>query len=120
MYTIEYDIKLDDRGRPYIHLPKDYEHRPEDRFFAIEITRYVLQKSFSNNSGKFDVETNEQIKNTINLLGQVSDEMAQILFENMKVYGQTAFILNRPYHIIVDTIDYRPTLPHVNNIVISG
>ena len=43
MHTIEYEIGLNDEGRPFIGLPEDYEQNPEDRFFAIEITRYILQ-----------------------------------------------------------------------------
>ena len=34
MYNIEYEIKLNEQGRPCIDLSQDYEHRPEDKFFA--------------------------------------------------------------------------------------
>jgi hypothetical protein len=32
MLKIEYEIKLNENGRPYIDLPTDYEDKPEDKF----------------------------------------------------------------------------------------
>lgn len=41
-FKIEYDIKLNDEGRPYIEIGDDFSGHPEHRFFAFEITKYVL------------------------------------------------------------------------------
>lgn len=41
MRNIEYEIKLNDDGKPYIHL-ENYNPDLEDRFFCVEIARYII------------------------------------------------------------------------------
>jgi hypothetical protein len=110
MHKIEYEIKLNESGRPCIELSKDYEDKPEDKFFAIEIARYFLQKIYSRRSAEFDKETSKNIELAINLFGQLGDEIAEILWHDMKSLGEATFILGRTYHIIVDTIEDRNNL----------
>jgi len=110
MYKIEYEIKLNKDGRPYINLPQDYENRSEDKFFSMELTRYLLQKVYGNRSAEFDIDAAKVIETSINLLGQVSDEMAEILYNNMKSQGDFDFILKKRYHIMVETLKLRDEL----------
>jgi hypothetical protein len=110
MYTIDFEINLNERGRPCIGLPSSYKDKPEDKFFAIEIARYVLQNTYDRLSEHFDKDTAEKIDLTIRVLGQVSDEMAELLWNTMKAYGDTEMILGKPYYVAVDTIEERDSL----------
>jgi hypothetical protein len=110
MNKIEYEIKLNDAGRPCIELSKDYEDKPEDKFFSIELARYVLQQVYARRSAEFDQEASKSIENGIALLGQIGDEIANLLWENMKNVGDMSFHINKNYHIIVDTIEERDNL----------
>ena len=110
MYKIEYDVKLNEQGRPCIDLQQDYEHKPEDKFFAIELARYILQEVYGRRSAEFDKEAAKVIETSINLLGQVGDEMAEILWNNMKSLGDFEFILKKRYHLMVETIKLRNEL----------
>jgi hypothetical protein len=111
MHRIEYEIGLNDNGRPCIDLPEDYEHKAEDRFFAIEVARYVLQDVYNRRSAEFDKEAAETIDITIRLLGQVGDNIAEILWNQMKAQGELAMMLNSNYHIRVNSIEERDALP---------
>jgi hypothetical protein len=110
MHTIDYEINLNERGRPCIGLPASYKDKPEDKFFAIEIARYVLQNTYNRLSEHFDEDTAKKIDLTIRVLGQVSDEMAELLWNTMKAYGDTEMILGKPYYVVVDTIEERDSL----------
>jgi len=110
MHRIEYEIKLNDTGRPCIDLSSDYEDKPEDKFFAIELARYVLQDVYNRRSSEFDTQTAEEIDRGIRLLGQIGDEVAVLLWENMKMLGQVAFAMNGKYHVQVKDIEERDNL----------
>jgi len=105
MFNIEYDITLNENGRPCVDLSNDYENNPEDRFFAIELTRYLLEKIYVEKNDKFSENAIKHMNNTIKLLGQISDEIAKILWNNMKDKGDIAFSLNSNYHIQVENIE---------------
>lgn len=111
MFVLEYNIDLNEDGRPYVELPDDYENQPEDRFFAIEMTRYVLQDLMYRRKDDLDDNTINHLDNAINLLGQVSDEMAAILFGEMRRMADVEMMLNPKYHIQVNTIEDRDALP---------
>jgi hypothetical protein len=113
MYKIEYDIKLNESGRPCIDLPKDYENKPEDRFLAIELARYILQDLNLRKSGGLSSDTVEKLETSINFLGQIGDEVAALLWEGMKLSGEAAFILNNKYHIQVENVEERDKLGFV-------
>lgn len=110
MNKIEYDIKLNDSGRPCIDLPRDHEDKPEDKFFVLELTRYLLQNIYTRRSESFDSDTSNKISDAIILLQQLGDEMAILLWENMKLAGDAAILLNNKYHIQVDTVENRDKL----------
>ena len=118
MHTIDYEINLNERGRPCIGLSASYKDKPEDKFFAIEIARYVLQNTYDRLSEHFDEDTGKKIDLTIRVLGQVSDEMAELLWNTMKTYGDTEMILGKPYYVSVDTIEERDSL--ANTGILEG
>jgi hypothetical protein len=110
MLKIEYEIKLNENGRPYIDLPTDYEDKPEDKFFVLELARYLLQNVYVRRSAEFDPYTAAKLDDCINILGQVSDEVAILLFKQMQVIGDFAIITNRNYDVQVDSIEERNKL----------
>jgi hypothetical protein len=111
MYTIRYEIGLNEQGRPYIGLPEDYEQRPEDRFFALEIARYILQDLLVRRTPDLDSDTVEQMDEAERLLGQLGDEVAEILYGVMRNQGAIHLMLDAAYHIEVNSIEERDALP---------
>ena len=110
MYKIEYDLDLNENGRPCIQLSENYEDKPEDKFFAIEISRYILNEVLLRRSAEFDKETAEKLNICLNTLGQVGDEIAALLWENMKAQGDIDMMFNKNYHIMVDSLENRDNL----------
>jgi hypothetical protein len=111
MYNIEYKIGLNEQGRPHIELPEDYEHRPEDRFFALEICRYMLQDLLKRKTPDLDTQTVSAMDEAERLLGQLGDEVAKILYDGMKAQGELATMFDVAYHIQVVSIEERDALP---------
>ncbi len=105
MYKIEYDIIPNALGRPSIELSDNYDSNPEDKFFAFELTRYILQDVYVHQFPNLSKDTAEKVEICINLLGQLSDEMAILLWDGMKVAGDAAFLLNSSYHIKIKNIE---------------
>jgi hypothetical protein len=110
MFKIEYEIVLNKSGRPCIGLPDTYEEKPEDKFFTIEMARYTLEQVYARRSAEFDPKTSEKINISVTLLQQIGDEVAELLWENMKLSGDAAFLINNKYHIQVKTIEERNNL----------
>jgi hypothetical protein len=120
MYTINYEIKLNDEGRPYIEFPEDYDHKPEDKFFAMEFARYLLNNVYEK---RFLSEDSEQRKEAMGYehfeeakaitesilesLEHISDEMAYIIKEGMEVTGELLGEVNkhRGYRFTVETLE---------------
>jgi len=111
MYKIEYEIGLNEQGRPYIGLPEDYDQKPEDRFFALEITRWMLVDLLNRNKDQLDNPTIDAIDEAERLLGQIGDETAAILYEGMRAQGEMRIMMDAPYHIEVIGIEARDALP---------
>ena len=111
MYNIEYKIGLNEQGRPYIELPENYEQRPEDRFFALEITRYMFQDLLNRRTADLNEETVKKMDEAERLLGQLGDEVAKILYDGMRVQGELRMMLDCAYHIEVDSIEERDAIP---------
>ena len=114
MHRIEYEIGLNEQGRPYIGLPEDYEQRPEDRFFALEICRYMLQDLLARRSPDLDPQTIGAMDESERLFGQLGDEVAAILYEGMKNQGDVRMIMDAIFHVGVDSIEERDALPETN------
>jgi hypothetical protein len=113
MFEIKYDFGLNENGRPCIELPEDYDQNPEDKFFAIEIARYYLQMVHARMDDQiYDQNTFEVMGETISLLGQVGDEMAEIQYGNMKTQGELSLMMmDSRYQVMVESIEERDDLP---------
>ncbi len=111
MFKIEFDVKIHEDGIPYIDLPEDYENNAEDRLFVLDISRYLFEDILNKRRNILDDRTTFQMENAINLLRQLSEEVAKIIYEQMRNLGETEFILNNYYHIQVQTIEERDLLP---------
>lgn len=118
MNKIEYEIILSQSGRPSINLSKTHEDIPEDKFFVLEMTRYILENVYSRRSSEFDPESAEKLNQTITVLQQVGDEIAEILWHNMKALGDASMLFNNAYHFQVKSIDDRNRLSF-NGILID-
>jgi hypothetical protein len=111
MPTIEYEIKLNDEGRPCIDLPQTYGHNAEDKFFAIEMARYFLQVTRNRMTAPpYDQHTIDGMDVTIPILGQIGDEMARILWHQMKTAGDAQFLMGAKFHVICDSIEERDNI----------
>ena len=119
MYNIKYEIWLNEQGRPCIELPEDYEQRPEDRFFALEIARYMLQDVLSRNTEALDSDTVQQIDEAERLLGQLGDEVAAILYGMMRNSAELQLSFDCAYHSQVNSIEERDALPE-KDIIYEG
>lgn len=116
MYDINYTIGLNEHGRPCIELPKDYEHRPEDRFFVLEVARYMLQDLLARRTPDLDSQTVSAIDEAERVIGQIGDEVAEILFEMMKNLGEASKQFGNAFDIKVESIEERDALP-IKNIL---
>ena len=111
MLKIEYEIKLNERGRPCIDLPPKYEQNPEDKFFALEIARYYLQTVFNGMGERYDQHTKDIMDMSIRFLGQIGDEMAELIYNDMISMGDVAVIMGEIYNIQVKSIEERDAIP---------
>ena len=117
MYEIKYGIGLNENDRPCIELPEDYDQKPEDKFFAIEIVRYFLQLTQAGmDESIYDQASFESMDIAIRLLGQLGDEMAIITHEGMRAQGEVSILTGSAYQVIVETIEGRDALPEKNII----
>lgn len=114
MYNIEYNIDLNELGRPYIELPEDYEQRPEDRFFALEIVRYMLSDLLNRNAGRLPQDTVTKIDKAERMLGQLGDEVAKLLYDGMRAQGELDMMMDKKFHVFVKNIEERDNLPEKN------
>lgn len=104
MYKIEYEIDLNDEGRPYIKLSEDSEDRPEDKFLVVEFTSLILNNILNNRKYDLTDETTKQLSVCCTILNQLSDQMASLLRDNMFVIGETSMVFDK-YQVKVNTLD---------------
>ena len=114
MFKIEYKIKLNESGRPCVYLPKEYEDNAEDKFFVLELSRYLLMNVYNRRSAEFDTNTTNKLNDCIAVLGQVSDEVALLLREQMEAMAEISVTINKNYHILVENIEERNKLKYYN------
>lgn len=113
-YDINYKVDINEQGRPCIELPKNYEHRPEDRFFVLEMARYMLQDLLSRRKEDLDQQTVSAMDEAENLFGQLGDEVASILHGGMRNHGEIQLMFHKFFHVNVDSIEDRDALPDKN------
>jgi len=110
MLNFEYEIKLNDEGRPYIHIPESYEDKSEDKFMALELSRYVINNLLNLRKSELPDDQIKALESTYETLENISDEIAILLRQQMEVMGEAEITMYRNYHITVDTIKDRNNL----------
>jgi hypothetical protein len=110
MLKFEYEIKLNDEGRPYIDIPESYEDKPEDKFMALELSRYVINNLIELRKNDLPEDQIKALESTFETLEVISDELAILLKQQMEVMGEAEITIHRNYHITVDTIKDRNNL----------
>lgn len=118
MLKIQYEIKLNESERPYIYLPEDYRDNPHDRFFALEMSRYMLQMVYARKSDKFDEESVKAMEISLATLERVSDEVAVLLKQEMEFLGEVDDMFETNFHHMVENIEERDNLPDEG--IVSG
>jgi hypothetical protein len=103
MLNFEYQIKLNDEGRPYIDIPQSYEDKPEDKFMALELARYVINNLLLIRGSELPPNEVKALESTFATLEVLSDELAVLLRQQMEVLGEVEINMYRNYHITVDT-----------------
>lgn len=105
MYNIEYEVKLNDQGRPHIGLPANRIDQPEDKFMVIELAMYILNDVFTRRIEHFDANTVENLKICIDILRQLGDEIALILLDGMKTSGEFDLVMQKNFYLKAQTFN---------------
>ena len=85
--------------------------RPEDKFFAFEITRYLIINTLMRKRDELDDSSLDKLEMIGSVLEQISDEIAALLLDDMKSLGDIAMQLDlKPYHIQVNSVNDRNSL----------
>ena len=110
MHKFEYEIKLNENDRPYISIPDSYTDNPEDKFMALELTRYIVQRLIDTRKDILDENSLLALEVSLKSLTDISDEVAAIIRKTMEHMGDVAMIMSKNYHIQVNTIEERDKL----------
>ena len=119
MFEFKYQINLTENGRPYIDIPDEYNHNPEDKFMAVEITKYLLSQVYDNRKSEGTNLDIESLETTLGTLEIISDQMAMIIKEQMESMEELDYILQKRYHILVKDIEDRNKLNY-EGIIYNG
>ena len=101
MLNFEYSIKLNDEGRPYIHIPDTYIDKSEDKFMALELSRYVFNSLLLLRSSDLPPDQLKALESTYETLETISDELAILLRGQMEMLGEAEIIMYKEYHVAV-------------------
>lgn len=110
MLNFEYEIRLNDDLRPFVYIPDTYIDKPEDKFMALELTRYMLVNLLNLRSTSLPENEVRALESAQNTLEVLSDELALKLKELMENLGNTEITMTRNYHVICNTRDERDKL----------
>lgn len=105
MLNIEYEIRLNDDGYPYIYLDENYDDKMEDKFMVVELTRYLLLNLLKKKNDLIPEDIINNIKISENTLSEISLEMGEILKDNMETNGVNTINYARKFDMIVDNIN---------------
>jgi hypothetical protein len=106
MIKIEYDIKLNDEtGMPYIDLPVDYVMKPEDKFFAFEIVRYILNGMIASKNYSVNPVLQQLLEDNYAFISDISAEVGELILGQMKTNAEISRAFDLFYNFKVDTID---------------
>lgn len=110
MLKFEYEIRLNDQNRPYIHLPDNFVDIPEHKFMVFELTRYIIGNIFAMRGDMIPEKEKIALEKTNENLAIMSDELAVILKKRMEVLGQQIIDSEDDYHVTVNNFDERNKL----------
>ena len=116
MLKLNYEVGLNEDNRPIIKLPKNYKNKVEDKFFALEFSRYIISIIFNNRPEEFTPKETKDLNTCLNVLGQLSDELSKIIYDDLKSKGLNHLNINKTYHIQVANIGERNKLNY-NGII---
>ena len=119
MLKFEYQIKLNDEGRPYIDIPEDYQNKTEDQFMVLEMSRYLIISLLKNRRSELPDNEVKALEATFDTLEVLSDELAILMKRQMEVLGENVLQFERNHHITVDSIEDRDNLNY-NGIIHDG
>jgi len=119
MLKFEYQIKLNDEGRPYIDIPEDYQNKTEDQFMVLEMSRYLIISLLKNRRSELPDNEVKALEATFDTLEVISDELAVLMKRQMEVLGENVLQFERNHHITVDSIEDRDNLNY-NGIIHDG
>lgn len=105
MYNIEYDLKLDENGLPYIEIPENSEVRIEHRFFNMAMVEYMLTMSFELTKHGFDEKTANEMVNVLKWITEVKLSLGDIVLEQMEIMGDVEFAISKNYHFKVNNLN---------------
>lgn len=96
MHKFEYEIRLNEEGRPYVHLPEEFEGIPEHLFMVMEMTRYHIYDLLDRNESKDDLTDESIIKiaEAGDTIRQISDKYADIIKGMMETKKSIDDLLN--------------------------
>jgi hypothetical protein len=117
-FNVRYNLCVDDDGDMYINIPENAEDKPEDKFFVVEITKYLFNNVFQNKIQWSDEISKENFETTIRTLEVVSDQMAGLLREQYKSTAKLIGMVNTEYLFEVDSFEELKDLPE--NILRDG
>lgn len=102
MYNFEYDIKLNEMGEPYIHVPDNVENKPEHKFMFMEMTRMLLFNFIKSVIEKYDKniktisqEDKNKIVSAFNVISQLSDEVGRLYLATKDIENELNDLLNQ-------------------------
>ena len=118
MHRFEYEIQLNEDGRPYINIPENYTEKPEDKFMALELTCYILRKLLETRQESLDDEAIQSLEISFDTLIKISDEVGMLIKNDMETLGDMVMQVNNQYHFQVKTITEMNSLNY--NGIIRG
>lgn len=118
MHKFEYEIQLNEDGRPFINIPENYVEKPEDKFMALELTCYILRKLIEKRGNNLDDDTLKALENSFKNIIMISDEVADLIKGQMEVSAEFDLLTKDSYHIQVENIKERNALNY--NGIIRG
>ena len=92
MKKFEYEIKLNEEGKPYIHL-EDNKMDAEDRFACIEITRYMIYQLIDSDN-EFPEDFVKDLAIAGDMINGISTKLANLITGQMNTMDDVNDILN--------------------------
>lgn len=105
MYNIEYDLKLDENGLPYIEIPEPSEIRIQHRFFSMAMVEYMITMSFDAIKDNFDDKNANEIETVLKWISDIRLSLGDIVLEQMEIMGDVELAISKSYHFKVNNLN---------------